>query len=501
MHVKPQTATDIIRAIRDKNLSSLSPDDVLAHAARGVFGADDIQSLLRDPRAEAFAILALTSWCLADWDDDEIFVGEGLSFDNPVFNSFNRGLPSEIKEAIWAVCRALYHDTSQPPEVRSLAWHISRHEFPSAYTIISEQLHRKRVQHNPDAKLPVLDNGYYTSQIQFIMDSALEPSWRRHVLYDNSPGTVIYLNYPGPATVLYIEFGYRSVVGGPHRDRMQEILEEIYPRVETSLLHAAAPHPVNVAVSPFTAEEDQFFRQVVLGRLCKITFPRGRGGYPIASNPEALVPFAQAIAIRASTDITRGAAARLLELSQAQLRKANENWFARTYPAASESVRRHRYERALARFVLPVTLGVGLMAGVLNTLLPQEISYLAWFSLIAPVLAIPYARERGRYIDFQHPSARSLVISLLLGLVFGVSAMLTSAFLDPVSTGHPVFWINAVLWTAVCSFACFLPIRYRTKFQLKPSAMLPELTGLPWDLGDSVKDAIDDPWMRQRQDR
>ena len=502
MHDRARTATDIIRAVKNEIDLDLPVDDVLVSAARGVFGDAQVRPLLSHREVQSFAILALTSWSIADWDDDELFAGEGLSAGDAAFDySTDHGLSKHIVDVISKNSCRLYHDASQPAEVRSLAFHVARHqtsrEVPDTYDVISESLHRKRAPRPVDARPPLPDNGWFKTEVQFIMDSALEPSWRRHFLYDDAPGTIIYLNYPGPATVLYAEFGYRSIVGAPYQARVQEILEELYPRVESSLLHAIPRHPAPIGNLPFTPDEDWFFRQITIGRLSKLSLPRSRGGSPSYSYPEALVPFAEAVVARASTDETRAAGIQLLTKSREQLRKSNEAWFARTYPARSEAQREGRYQRQLAGFALPLTLILGALAGSLSAIVPDWISSLpVVLGAFAPLPAIAASRRRAGYIDSRYPVFRSLVASLLLGLGYILFFGLAYVLLDRPGSDLLWFWLISLSSSAVWVVAYFFAVRYGLRFRVRPSSLVPELPGLPWEIDDAAREALDDQLSR-----
>lgn len=446
----------LVREVRQTGAASDWPGQAaIAGAVSSIFGDPVIAGLSEAEQLDEFAVAATTSWVLLS-AADEYLAGVDINFLEIDPNAAGGwGVSTASMQRLLLRATEIYQ-TGSPAAVASLA----------AFIALS-------IDERADRAIEV-----WTATRDW-------PGVR--------PGETPQPRASPAADYLLRELGDPSRWPDEHADALAKALKVIEPYCTDKA--AARPAP-EFPSEPFSAADDQFFRQVITGRLCKLWTARSSVTMPWPpACHQALLPFAGYVAARAATDRTRDLAILLGNSSLAAREEAMRterllDWISQI-PNAGQFARR-LYRRGL--LAAPV---LGALFALIGEVIPDWLAaFVATVGLIAVIRLVSTARRSARYTAMTYPAASSLLAGVVLSGLYCAGEAFSLWLQNGPGDGSVLPGLAAGF--VIGAGTLTLAVRYGGPFKVSRSVFLPE--GAPDDLEDQFAELSDklSEWVASR---
>jgi tetratricopeptide (TPR) repeat protein len=447
----------LVREVRQTGAASdWRGQAAIADAASAIFGDSVIAGLSEAEKLDEFAVAVTTSWVLLS-AADEYLAGVDINFLEIDPNSADGwGVSTASMERLLVRVTEIYQTPGSPAAVASLA----------AFIALSLDEHA---------------------------DRAIDVWSATRDWAGAQPGDTPESRASPQADYLFREFGDPSRWRDGHADALAKALEVIYQYCTDKAAERPAPE---FPSEPFSADDDQLFRQLITGRLCRLWTARSSVAMPWRpACHQALLPFAGYVAARASTDRTRDLAILLGNISlaargEALRRKRLLDWISQI-PNAGQFARR-LYRRGL--FVAPV---LGALFALIGEVIPDWLAaFVATVGLIAVIRLASSARRSARYTAMTYPAANSLLAGVLLSGLYCAGETFSLWLQNGAGGGSVV--PGLVVGFVIGAGTLTLAVRYGAPFKVSRSVFLPD--GAPDDLEDQFAELSDklSEWVASR---
>ena len=424
----------LVREIRQTGAAGDWPgDSAISEAVNAIFGDPVIAGLPEAGKIDEFAVAVTASWALLS-AGDEYLAGVDINFLEIDPNTAGGwGISAASTRQLLLRVTEIYESTAAPAAIASLAAFIALSLDQQADRAIAVwSASRDRLRTRPG---------------ELAMTHADSP----------------------PADYLVAEFGHRSLRPGEQAGALARALEVIGPHCTDRA--AASPAP-RFPSEPFSADEDQFFRQVITSRLGRLWTARSSAAMPWPPPcHQALLPLAGYVAARAATDRTRDLAVLLGNISlgarvEALRSKRLLDWTSQI-PNAGQFARR-LYKRGL--FIAPV---LGAVFALIGELIPDWLAaFVATIGLIAVIRLVSSARRKARYTAMTYPTAGSLLAGVALSALYCAGEVFSFWLQNGASAGSVVPGLVASF--AIGAATLTLAVRYGAPFTVSRSVFLPD---------------------------